>query len=459
MRPSVKKCDMIDRLSALPDPLILMILSLLPTRNVVQTSILSRRWNYLWIKIPCLRFSDGNWDTTRARNFIQRTLMLWNGPQLREFQISFGREFDAALHGDLDLWILFAKTMKVEELDVRLPNDYSRPLAKYPVYSPPLCLYRVQSLKYARLIGFSLENVGMVQWDQLCGLELVGAGFTEDAIIKVLAGCPQLSRLRLGYFGRHQNMSIRSNSLRELYVNCPKYSASKNTLLSISAPNLVEFQFVGAPHTYYLLSDVPSLSFAGLQYGQNCAAAVCGALRQIMPSLAPVVNLQVSHWCSKSLVSMRGCSAIPTLLCVKVVRITGAVRDLTSLAVLKENFPNMDTLKIDWDPAMDEPELNATHNLQLDQIDDTQAEAQAINMNSAQFLLTTVHVTCPRLKDSICHLMEYMWEHIASLEKMVIGIRNGGSGMVEGDDVLHATSKLLLLQRVNPTIRMVLRRA
>ncbi|KAF3788900.1 putative F-box/FBD/LRR-repeat protein [Nymphaea thermarum] len=43
-----------DRLSALPDPLIQLILSFLPTNESARTSVLARRWLHLWTFIPNL---------------------------------------------------------------------------------------------------------------------------------------------------------------------------------------------------------------------------------------------------------------------------------------------------------------------------------------------------------------------------------------------------------------------
>uniref|UniRef100_A0A5K0VJ36 F-box domain-containing protein n=1 Tax=Nymphaea colorata TaxID=210225 RepID=A0A5K0VJ36_9MAGN len=43
-----------DRLSALPDPLIQLILSFLPTNESARTSALARRWLHLWTFIPNL---------------------------------------------------------------------------------------------------------------------------------------------------------------------------------------------------------------------------------------------------------------------------------------------------------------------------------------------------------------------------------------------------------------------
>ena len=43
-----------DRLSDLPDCLLHTVLSSLRSRQVVQTSLLSRRWRHLWRSVPCL---------------------------------------------------------------------------------------------------------------------------------------------------------------------------------------------------------------------------------------------------------------------------------------------------------------------------------------------------------------------------------------------------------------------
>ncbi|KAK3127308.1 hypothetical protein QOZ80_7AG0571210 [Eleusine coracana subsp. coracana] len=47
-----------DRISDLPDDLLLRILVLIPLVEVVRTSVLSRRWVHVWTRLPMLEFAD-----------------------------------------------------------------------------------------------------------------------------------------------------------------------------------------------------------------------------------------------------------------------------------------------------------------------------------------------------------------------------------------------------------------
>jgi hypothetical protein len=52
-------------LSNLPEAVLLDILSLLPTKDAARTSLLSKRWKYLWASIPNLVF-DGSFPAMRT---------------------------------------------------------------------------------------------------------------------------------------------------------------------------------------------------------------------------------------------------------------------------------------------------------------------------------------------------------------------------------------------------------
>ncbi|XP_057773777.1 putative F-box protein At2g39415 [Salvia miltiorrhiza] len=104
--------DSLDRLSELPDSLILSILSLLSsTRDVVRTTILSKRWKDLWTTVPCLEFEDENPE------FICRVLAQWRGAKIWIFYLSLSDEvphLPPPTSSDVESWLLFAVEKQVE---------------------------------------------------------------------------------------------------------------------------------------------------------------------------------------------------------------------------------------------------------------------------------------------------------------------------------------------------------
>ncbi|CAN0840473.1 Putative F-box/FBD/LRR-repeat protein At1g78760 [Linum grandiflorum] len=66
-----------DRLSNLPDSVFYHILSFLETKDVVQTSVLARRWRCAWKSVPALNFRSQSFrDYTRFKIFVYRVLCL-----------------------------------------------------------------------------------------------------------------------------------------------------------------------------------------------------------------------------------------------------------------------------------------------------------------------------------------------------------------------------------------------
>ncbi|XP_057444505.1 putative F-box/FBD/LRR-repeat protein At5g22670 [Lotus japonicus] len=60
-----RESTMNDRISSLPEELLCQILSFLPTKNVVATSVLSKKWKLQWRSVPTLDF-----DELRELNYI-----------------------------------------------------------------------------------------------------------------------------------------------------------------------------------------------------------------------------------------------------------------------------------------------------------------------------------------------------------------------------------------------------
>ncbi|KAI3881815.1 hypothetical protein MKW92_031418 [Papaver armeniacum] len=113
-----------DRISRLPEPLIHHILSLLPTKCVVATTVLARGWNNLWISLPVLDFREwkfpGTQETLSSTNsfmdFMDRVLLLRNMSDIKKFCLTCnGKYFN---NQRIKGWITTAIQCRVEELIV-----------------------------------------------------------------------------------------------------------------------------------------------------------------------------------------------------------------------------------------------------------------------------------------------------------------------------------------------------
>ncbi|XP_019058571.1 PREDICTED: FBD-associated F-box protein At5g56370-like [Tarenaya hassleriana] len=73
-----------DRISVLPDELLLRILSLVPMKDVVRTMILSKRWQSLWTMVPKLEYNCVGHKTEHEifTEFVYRSLLLNRAPIL-----------------------------------------------------------------------------------------------------------------------------------------------------------------------------------------------------------------------------------------------------------------------------------------------------------------------------------------------------------------------------------------
>ncbi|XP_024631343.1 putative FBD-associated F-box protein At5g56820 [Medicago truncatula] len=69
-----------DRLGSLPDDILTRILSSVPTKQAVATSILSKRWIHLWRYVPVLDFTETNMEdlesVRRFKEFVSSFLLL-----------------------------------------------------------------------------------------------------------------------------------------------------------------------------------------------------------------------------------------------------------------------------------------------------------------------------------------------------------------------------------------------
>ena len=114
--------DVVDRnikcLHNLPEEILRYILSLLPTRDAIRTSILCKRWEYLWTSIPNLDFGKMDHDKRILfMNYVERVLLLRDSTDIKRFSLSCQVLYDAC---HVSAWISTAVRRNVQKLYLSL---------------------------------------------------------------------------------------------------------------------------------------------------------------------------------------------------------------------------------------------------------------------------------------------------------------------------------------------------
>ncbi|PNX81097.1 F-box/FBD/LRR-repeat protein [Trifolium pratense] len=203
MTRSIKKAncgDHIDRISDLPSNVIDGILKHLNIPELVSTSILSRKWRYMWMSVPELvfcedfvsRFEDLDDPGPEISRIMTEVLFLHNGPIYKfSLNIPLSSQFTITTEY-LNKWILFLSRRGIKDLQL-LCNAYTLPSH----------IFSLQDLTHFRLSGFNLSVppnfCGFKKLLDLCLEVIIYEEF--DALENLISGCPLLEKLSIILFG------------------------------------------------------------------------------------------------------------------------------------------------------------------------------------------------------------------------------------------------------------------
>ena len=178
------------RIDDLPDLIIQHILSYLSTEEAVRTSILSKRWKYLWTSIPKLDFDEEGLDRRMMfMKFVERVLALHDPSDIKKFSLSCNVQYDTS---HINAWICSVVMHKVQVLKLYLRN-FQEPLALPP------CLFTCESLEVLILHMFhSLKLPSSISFSSLKFLALEKVIFSDDhSTQQLFTGCPILEDLSI----------------------------------------------------------------------------------------------------------------------------------------------------------------------------------------------------------------------------------------------------------------------
>lgn len=197
----------IDTLSALPDCVLLHILSLLGTKHAAATSILSTRWRNLFFWLPDIdfRFLVDNDATDRDRlfsdfiNFANRVIQQRDKAPIRKIRLDvkyFVGKYRMALESLLNSVAAATSWSNVQILDIALPMDKTD--ERLSVSIPPgiFTSKTLVSLSLSSGVDWLVPN--LVCLPNLKFLVLLDFRLVdEDSIRRFLRGCPVLETLIL----------------------------------------------------------------------------------------------------------------------------------------------------------------------------------------------------------------------------------------------------------------------
>ncbi|XP_023638947.1 F-box/FBD/LRR-repeat protein At3g51530 [Capsella rubella] len=206
----------LDRISEFPEELLLKILSFLPTKDVIATTVLSKRWRSLWKLVPKLEFeSENEEDIAKFAEKVGRCLLSHKAPVLESLHLKVTDEHEETICGiNVGLWVGIAVARHVRELVLDLS------LFKNSLRFPTVALFcdtlEALKLKYSVLV----DVPSPVYMKSLRTLHLDSVKFKDnDSIHNFISSCPNLEDLLIHRVTLKKVLIIEAPSLKRLSIS------------------------------------------------------------------------------------------------------------------------------------------------------------------------------------------------------------------------------------------------
>ncbi|KAF9604471.1 hypothetical protein IFM89_006753 [Coptis chinensis] len=241
-----------DKISGLHEPLIHHTLSFMDMKEVLQTSLLSKRWTNLWRSVRTLKFHEHSWTNhwngrnpklkknklTKFKYFVDTVLFLQDGYDIDKLDLFFlSTEYvDSRL---IDRWVTYAKKQQVQVLKLGGVSILSLETLYFSARVKTLELFGIllPSNSYGDLVldlpiveSFIIEYCGHIRVKRLAiygpklkylQLENIYEGYNYNTSIKISAAQVSRSLKCIGYTYKNytlENLSALVTAEIETYV-------------------------------------------------------------------------------------------------------------------------------------------------------------------------------------------------------------------------------------------------
>ncbi|XP_055803452.1 putative F-box/LRR-repeat protein At5g02930 [Solanum dulcamara] len=195
----------IDWISALPDSLIVQILSMLPIVDAWTTTILSKLWQNLWTcihNLNCYR-SKTDWSDNRFISFMDNALPLLTSSKIESFTLHLRPNLALSNYSHkLDKWLEIVLKKGVEDFELDVWHC-SVPFGFYldsDVYRLPQDLCSSSSILKLNCQYCRIPEDCILNWTSLKSLTLSCMLIREEHMEQITSNCHQLESLKLCNF-------------------------------------------------------------------------------------------------------------------------------------------------------------------------------------------------------------------------------------------------------------------
>jgi hypothetical protein len=280
------------RLEMLPEHLLQLILSFLPTKDAVRTSVLSKRWEYLWTSIPNLDFAGEPADRSFLMDFVDRALFLHHSFDIKRFSLSCDVLGDASRVRKCITTAV--KQHKVPELYVHLEKtEGSVPL--------PYSIFKSKTLKSLHLDMLCILKLpSAISLSSLKILRIQRVSFSNEYLTgKLFSGLPVLEEMKLENcsWGLLKSVSISAPKLLSIFENDEQKRDFGNPdfcRITIVGDRLKEFVYNGNLIDEYWLHKSSSLEKACIHSG--CDGEMVLRMINLLKGLSNVKQLTLEAY-------------------------------------------------------------------------------------------------------------------------------------------------------------------
>lgn len=232
-----------DRISDLPNCVLLLILSILNTKEAVQTCVLSTRWKNLWKYIPVLSISSCHFETRMGFTIFVSQFLYLRDNKTALHTLDLHR--DGVIWPGYLMWVIkYAFDHGVQLLDVDSTFYYQHYPLPYVLCRTLTSLTLCTNNQFGHPSSLFPTSLNLPALTSMCLKYFAFHGSGDDDRAEPFSSFNSLKSLIIHCCVEEQNLFISSDTLVYLRINT---FAIQRCKIELSTPSLRSFDFKGNP--------------------------------------------------------------------------------------------------------------------------------------------------------------------------------------------------------------------